>query len=181
MIPGHPHTVGTSPIPLYMRGWPPVHLGQDIDDPSGDLIDPSTTNASNLLPGYNPGYIPDSLLQQTTYDPTTALEAPSSVSLISTPQEVAAQQAAAQQMYASAVAAGTMTPAQAASAVAQFTSGAVALANAAAGVSAAPSPRVALPVATAPNPLTAATVIPGVPNYILLAAAAIAAVAMGSK
>jgi len=46
----------------------------------------------------------------------------------------------------------------------------------------APAPRVALPaVATAANPLTAATVIPGVPNYILLAAAAVAALAMGRR
>jgi len=187
MIPGHPHTVQSSPVPLYMRGMGAIqyHLGQDdgpilfsdvqtpIDttmyDPSGDLIPPSSS-ASGFLPSI-PAVTP---ISTTMYDPSGGLVAPVS--------NLSAQDQALAQLYQSSVAAGTMTPAQATSAIAQLMTGAAAVAKAATGVSTAPSPRVAVPaVATAPNPLTASTVIPGVPNWTLLAAAAVAALVMGSK
>jgi len=181
MIPGHPHTVGASPIPLFMQGW---QLGDDsgiifsdvttpIDtstyDPSGDLIPPSS-GSSGFLPSI-PAVTP---MDTSMYDPSGSLVAPVS--------NLSAQDQALAQLYQSSVAAGTMTSAQASSAIAQLVTGAAAVAKAATGVSTAPSPRVAVPaVATAPNPLTASTVIPGVPNWTLLAAAAVAALAMGSK
>jgi len=179
MIPGHPHTVESSPVPLYMRGMGAAihwHLGQDetpIDttmyDPSGDLIPPSSS-ASGFLPSI-PAVTP---IDTTMYDPSGGLVAPIS--------NLSAQDQALAQLYQSSVAAGTMTQAQATSAIAQLMTGAAAVAKAATGVSTAPSPRVTLPaVATAANPLMASTVIPGVPNWTLLAAAAVAALVMGSK
>jgi len=179
MIPGHPHTVRSSAVPLYMRGigrlW---HLGQDeatIYDPTGDLIPPSSGDSGGFLPSIPAPIVAPGSIDPSMYDPNAPLIAPTS-SL--TPQDQALAQ-----LYQSSVAAGTMTPAQAASAIAQLSTGAAAVAKAATGVSTAPSPRVTLPavVATAPNPLTAATVIPGVPNWTLLALAAAAALAMGSK
>lgn len=177
-------TVRSSVVPLYMRGlqlgaiqW---HLGQDaIDptmyDPSGDLIPPSSGDSGGFLPSLPAPIVDPGSIDPSIYDPTAGLIAPTS--------GLSAQDQALAQLYQSSVAAGTMTPAQAASAIAQLSTGAAAVAKAATGVSTAPSPRVALPavVATAPNPLTQATVIPGVPNWTLLAAAAIAALAMGSK
>jgi hypothetical protein len=184
MIPGHPNTVGASPIPLYMQGFKPIsyHLGQDLMDPSTydpgfDLV-PPVDGTFELLP---------SIPAVTPID--TASELSPGGTLIAPPTPPSPSAAPAMQpaltpsqltqLYQSAGAAGTMTPAQVNSAIAQLAAGAGAVATAAAG----PAPRVTLPavVATAPNPLTASTVIPGVPNYILLAAAAIAAVAMGSK
>jgi hypothetical protein len=175
-------TVRSSVVPLYMRGV--MHgLGQDDDggilfsdvnpidttiyDPGG-LVDPSVsdTGSLDLLPSI-PAVTP---IDTTMYDPTTPLVAPTAVD---------PQTAALAQMYQSSVAAGTMTQAQANSAIAAL---ATASASVAKGLTTAPAPRVALPaVATAANPLTAATVIPGVPNYILLAAAAVAALAMGRR
>jgi hypothetical protein len=189
MIPGHPHTVGAHPVPLYMRGLGAIewHLGDDsgilfsdvqtpIDttmyDPSGDLIPPSFASdyggsGISLLPGI-PAVTP---IDPSMYDPTGGLVAPVS--------NLSAQDQALATLYKNSVAAGTMTAAQASSAIAQLmTTGAAA----AKGLTTAPSPRVSVPaVATAPNPLTAATVIPGVPNFVLLLAAAGAAFAMGSR
>lgn len=188
MIPGHPHTVESSPVPLYMRGlgaaihW---HLGQDdgpilfsdvqtpIDttmyDPSGDLIPPSSS-ASGFLPSI-PAVTP---MDTSMYDPSGSLVAPIS--------NLSAQDQALAQLYQSSVAAGTMTSAQATSAIAQLMTAGAATAKAAQGLTTAPSPRVSVPaVPAAANPLTASTVIPGVPNWTLLAAAAVAALVMGSK
>jgi hypothetical protein len=178
MIGYHPHTVAASPIPLYLQG-----LGQDEDptiyDPSGDLIPPSSFSPvpSDLLPGI-PAVTP---IDTSMIDAGGSLIAP-----VTPPSPAAApamqpglSPAQLTQLYQSAGAAGTMTPAQVNSAIAQLAAGAGAVATAAVG----PAPKVTLPavVATASNPLTAATVIPGVPNYILLGIAAIAAMAMGSK
>jgi hypothetical protein len=180
MIPGHPHTVRSSDVPLYMRGlgaaiqW---HLGQDgMDpttyDPSGDLIPPSSGDIGSgggftLLPSI-PAVTP---IDPTMYDPTAGLTAPIS--------NLSAQDQALATLYKNSVAAGTMTPAQASSAIAQLiTAGS----SAAKGLTTAPSPRVAVPaVPGGVNPLTASTVIPGVPNFVLLAAAAVAAFAMGQR
>lgn len=187
MIPGHPHTVRSSPVPLYLKGFPPPghHLGQDMEPSSydfgSDLISPGTDSISSMLPGI-PAVTP---MDTTSFAPGGTLIAPTSAPLSLTSAQTAAlnmqpglSPSQLTQLYQSAAAAGTMTPAQAASAIAQLSTGAAAVAAAAAG----PAPRVALPaVATTANPLTAATIIPGVPNYLLLGIAAIAAVAMGSK
>jgi hypothetical protein len=172
MIPGHPHTVRSSDVPLYMRGWT-LGLGDDptMYDPSGGLIDPtapsSSSGAFDLLPSI-PAVTP---IDTSMYDPTAGLTAPIS--------NLSSQDQALAQLYQSSVAAGTMTAAQASSAIAQLiTSGA----SAAKGLTTAPSPRVAVPaVPGAANSLMAATVIPGVPNIVLLLAAAGAAFAMGSR
>jgi hypothetical protein len=168
MIPGHPHTVSSSPVPLYLQG-----LGQDLEDPtmydpSDDLVPP--TSDIPISTGFLPSISAVTPIATSTYDPTTALIAPPATD---------PQTAALAQMYNSSVAAGTMTPAQAASAIAQLSQGAAAVATAATGT----SPKVAMPtaVATAANPLTASTIISGVPNYVLLAAAALAAVAIGKR
>jgi hypothetical protein len=176
MIGYHPHTVAASPIPLYLQG-----MGQDdpvMYDPSGDLIPPSYGDASGFLPSLGPvSPIDTSMIEPggTLIAPSAAPPSPAAISAM----QPSLSTAQLTQLYQSAGAAGTMTPAQVNSAIAQLAAGAGAVAVAASG----PAPRVALPavVATAPNPLTQATVIPGVPNYILLAAAAIAAFAMGSK
>ncbi len=171
MIPGHPHTVRSSDVPLYMRGW---HLGLGDDptmyDPSGDLIPPSsgdTGGGFDLLPSI-PAVTP---IDTTMFDPTGGLTAPIS--------NLSAQDQALAQLYQSSVAAGTMTPGQASSAIAQLISAST---TAAKGLKTAPSPRVSVPaVPGGANVLTASTVIPGVPNWTLLAAAAVAAFAMGSR
>jgi hypothetical protein len=178
MIPGHPHTVQASDVPLYMRGlgaaiqW---HLGQDgMDpttyDPSGDLIPPSSGDAGggfDLLPSI-PAVTP---IDTTMYDPTAGLTAPIS--------NLSSQDQALATLYQHSVAAGTMTPGQASSAIAQLISSST---SAAKGLTTSPSPRVSVPaVPGATNALTASTVIPGVPNFVLLAAAAAAAFAMGSR
>jgi hypothetical protein len=184
MIPGHPNTVRSSPIPLYLQGFNPIkyHLGQDdvesaIYDGGLDLV-PDPNNTLTLLPSI-PAVTPmdtsselspgGSLISPSYTPPTPATYSALQPAL--TPSQLT-------QIYQSAGAAGTMTPAQVNSAIAQLAQGTAAVAAAAAG----PAPRVAVPaVATAPNPLTASTIISGVPNYLLLAAAAIAAVAMGGK
>jgi len=171
MIPGHPHTVRSSDVPLYMRGW---HLGLGDDptmyDPSGDLIPPSsgdTGGGFDFLPSI-PAVTP---IDTTMYDPTAGLQAPVS--------NLSAQDQALAQLYQSSVAAGTMTAGQASSAIAQLISSS---STAAKGLTTAPSPRVSVPaVPGAANALTASTVIPGVPNFVLLLAAAGAAFAMGSR
>jgi hypothetical protein len=179
MIPGHPHTVRTTPIPLYMRGigrlW---HLGQDdptIYDPSGDLIPPSSSDPGSVfLPSLPAPIVAPGSIDPSMYDPNAPLIAPTS--------GLSAQDQALAQLYQSSVAAGTMTPAQATSAIAQLMTAGAATAKAAQGLTTAPSPRVAVPaVPGAANSLTAATVIPGVPNWTLLAAAAVAAFAMGQR
>jgi hypothetical protein len=179
MIAGHPHTVRTSPIPIYMRGLGAIewHLGQDggdptMYDPSGDLIPPSfaSDNGVPFLPSI-PAVTP---IDPSMYDPTGGLVAPVS--------SLSPQDQALATLYRNSVASGTMTPAQATSAIAQLMTAGANTAKAAQGLTTAPSPRVAVPaVPGAANPLTAATVIPGVPNFVLLAAAAVAAFAMGSK
>jgi hypothetical protein len=189
MIAGHPHTVRTSPIPIYMRGLGAIewHLGDDsgilfsdvqtpIDttmyDPSGDLIPPSfaTDYGTPFLPSI-PAVTP---IDPSMYDPTGGLVAPVS--------NLSPQDQALATLYKNSVAAGTLTPAQGASAIAQLMNAGAATAKAAQGLTTAPSPRVTVPaVPGAANVLTQSTVIPGVPNFVLLAAAAVAAFAMGSK
>jgi hypothetical protein len=177
MIPGHPHTVGASRVPLYLQGW---QLGQDIVDPtmydpSGDLV-PTPDTILNLMPSI-PAVSP---METSTYDPSTGLIAPggdvSSMQPSLSPSQLT-------QLYQSAAAAGTMTPAQAASAIAQLSTGAAAVAKAATGVATAPSPRVALPAvaAAAPSALMSATIWPssGVPNILLIVGALLGAKVVG--
>jgi len=180
MIPGHPHTVRSSDVPLYMRGW---HLGLGDDptmyDPSGDLIPPSSGDIpiDETLFLDTGVQIPSALsptpgtIDTTMYDPTAGLTAPIS--------NLSSQDQALAQLYQNSVAAGTMTAAQANSAIAQLITASTAAAK---GLTTAPSPRVAVPaVPGAANSLMASTVIPGVPNIILLLAAAGTAFAMGSR
>jgi hypothetical protein len=178
----HPHTVRDSMVPLYMRGW---QLGQDtidpiIYDPGGDLVPPSEFTPLVLAPSGA-----DLNLQPTIYDPTTGLIAP-------VPASTPGLQLAP--MYQSAVAAGTMTPAQAAAALAQNSGGTLTLAQATAalaqvasgvtsvvkaaatGLSTAPSPRVAVPAVpgAATSLLNSQSIIKGVPDLAILGIAALA-------
>ena len=182
MIPGHPNTVRSSPIPLYLQGIK-YHLGQDdvesaIYDAGNDFV-PAPDSSFTLLPSI-PAVTP--MDTSSELSPGGSLISPTYTPL--SPTGMTALQPALTpsqliQIYQSAGAAGTMTPAQVNSAIAQLAAGAGAVATAAVG----PAPKVALPavVATAPNPLTASTIISGVPNYMLLALAAVAALAMGGK
>lgn len=181
MIPGHPHTVGAHPVPLYMRGlgaaiqW---HLGQDgtdptMYDPSGDLIPPSSDSGGgfDLLPSI-PAVTP---IDTSMYDPSAGLTAPIS--------NLSAQDQALAQLYQSSVAAGTMTPAQGASAIAQLMSASAATATAAKGLTTAPSPRVTVPAVpgAASSLLTSQSIIKGVPDIALIGLAAVAAFAMSQR
>jgi hypothetical protein len=182
MIPGHPNTVRSSPIPLYLQGHPlkSYHLGLGQDDVESAIYDGGLDSvpSSGFLPSIpavtpmdtSSELSPGGSLISPTYTPDT----PNTYSAL----QPSLSTAQLTQLYQSAGAAGTMTPAQVNSAIAQLAAGAGAVATAAAG----PSPRVALPavVATAPNSLTASTIISGVPNYMLLMAAVVAAVAMGA-
>jgi hypothetical protein len=175
MIGYHPHTVAVSPIPLYLQG-----MGQEdptIYDPSGDLVPPPAGGVDFLpsIPAVSP-------MDTSMIEPGGTLIAPSAAP--PSPSALPAMQPSLSttqltQLYQSAAAAGTMTPAQAASAIAQLSTGAAAVAQAAAG----PAPRVALPavVATAPNALMSATLWPssGVPNILLIVGALLAAKVAG--
>ena len=180
MIPGHPNTVRSSPIPLYLQGIK-YHLGQDdvesaIYDAGLDSVPDSSFTLLPSIPAVTPmdtssELSPGGSLISPTYTPLS----PTGMTALQpalTPSQLT-------QIYQSAGAAGTMTPAQVNSAIAQLSTAAGAVATAATGA----APRVALPavVATTPNPLTASTIISGVPNYMLLALAAVAALAMGGK
>lgn len=136
---------------------------------------------------YDPGNV---LVEPTDFSPSIPagdvfLPQPSDLNLVPSTYEPNANlipPATLAQLYTSAAASGSMTPAQANSAIQQLFSASAATAKAATGLTTAPSPRVAVPaVPGAANPLTAATVIPGVPNWTLLAAAAIAAMVMRSR
>jgi len=172
-------TVRTSIIPMYMRGFPsPHHLGQDgtidtsIYDPSGDLI-PPTSDIPVSTGGFLPSIGPVTPIATSTYDPTASLIAPAPLD---------PQTQALAQLYQSSVAAGTMTQAQANSAIAQLATGAAAVAKAATGVSTAAAPRIALPaVATTPSILTQSTMIPGIPDIAILGGGLLLAVAMMGK
>lgn len=177
MIPGHPNTVRSSPVPLYMQG---LHLGQDLEpsmyDPGLDLVPPTPMPDLDLLPSI-PAVTPIDTISEiapggsliSPFTPPSPAAAPAMQPSL-TPAQLT-------QLYQSAGAAGTMTPAQVNSAIAQLAAGAGAVATAAAG----PAPKVAVPVALPPSALTASTIIPGVPNYILLGGAVIAALAMVAK
>jgi hypothetical protein len=174
MIPGHPNTVRSSPIPLYMQG---LHLGQDLEpsmyDPSLDLVPPAPD--TSFLPSI-PAVTPIDTISEiapggsliSPFTPPSPAAAPAMQPAL-TPAQLT-------QLYQSAGAAGTMTPAQINSAIAQLTAGAGAVATAASGA----APKVAVPaVAAMPtNVLTAASFIPGVPNYLVIAAAAFAFIVM---
>lgn len=164
-------TVRSSMVPLYMRGFPPVHLGQDdgslpIDttsyDMSGDLIPPpsaiidTTTEApaggwTNLIP-------PDSSV--------TPAEAALTLQPGYTPTQLATY-------YNNAAAAGTITPAQAAAAIAQISK------SATAGLSTAPSPRVSVPAVPGASLLSQSSIIKGVPDIAVLGIGLLAVFAMG--
>jgi hypothetical protein len=171
-------TVRTSIIPMYMRGFPsPHHLGQDgtidtsIYDPSDDLIPP--TSDIPVSTGLLPSIGPVTPMSTTMYDPSGNLIAPAPLD---------PQTQALAQLYQNSVAAGTMTQAQANSAIAQLATGAAAVAKAATGVSTAAAPRVALPaVATTPSIFTQSTMIPGVPDILLLGGGLLLAVGLAGK
>jgi hypothetical protein len=167
-------TVRSSVIPLYMRG-----LGQDdptMYDPGGDLIPPSSSSGSGDIGPLLPSIGPVTPIDTTMYDPSTGLVAPVST--------LTQQDQALAQLYQSSVAAGTMTPAQAASAIAQLSAGAAAVAKAATGVSPSVAPKVALPaVATSPSILTSQTLLPGsgIPDIAIIGGVGILLVAMMGK
>jgi hypothetical protein len=156
MIPGHPHTVRSSDVPLYMRGFP-LHLGQD--DGSGIIFSDVQTPIDTSM--YDPGA---NLVPPATLDPQTQALA---------------------QLYRSSVAAGTMTPAQGASAIAQLMTASASAAKTAQGLTTAPSPRVAvrpIPGKTG-SILTSETIIPGFPDLAVIGLGAVImfAVVSGAK
>jgi hypothetical protein len=192
MIAGHPHTVRSSHVPLYMQGIAErlSGLGQDeggadpmpvpIDTTSyegGDLVFPSDFGAPNpvlLIPSGS-----DLNLDPSTFEPTGGL--------VNTVPTLTNNQRDIANLYAQAVASGTMTPAQAHSAAAaQITQAAATVAKAAGGsgvnLGPGPSPRVGVPAV----PGSAASLftqqsIPGIPNWALLALLGVGALAMGRR
>lgn len=163
-------SVSSSRVPLYMQGWP-THamlegLGDDFSDAENIFLD---TGLSIPEPG---------TIDTTMYDPSGSLVAPAS--LPTNTQDIA-------NLYASAVATGAITPGQAASMAAQAINAAGNITKAL-GPSYAPSPRVAtrLPAATVPSSLTssltAATIVPGIPNIAVIGGGLLLALAaMGGK
>jgi hypothetical protein len=193
-------TVASTRVPLYMQGWPPhgmlAGLGQDptMYDPGSTLVDPTvsmdptmydpgTTLISpteiNPLPNvFLPSIGPVTPIPTSMYDPAGNLVAPAALP---------PQTQAMANMYSQAVAAGTMTPAQASAAVAQLLTAGTAVAKAATGTATSVAPRVALP-ATAPSSFTAALTslfgpqpAGGIAPGYLLAAGLVLVLALGRK
>jgi hypothetical protein len=182
MIAGyHPHTVGDSGVPLYMRGFPALSgMGQDGGDPS--MYDPS---GGLTPPDFGPINAPvilapsgaDLGLEPSIFDPTGPLVAPAS--LPQNTQDIA-------NLYASAVATGTITPAQAAANAAALINASANVAKAAAGPNYSPSPRVTVPLHGAASSVTSAltqsTMLPGIPNFAVIGGGLLLAFAlMGGK
>jgi hypothetical protein len=178
MIADHPHTVRTSPVPLYMQGFL-GEFGQDdsIDpstfDPGSTLIDTSSLDVSNpplvLLPSGS-----DLNLNPTMFDPTGPL--------INTVPSVSGNTQDIANMYAGAVASGAITPAQAAA-------GAAGAINAASKAitpfifpkTTGPSPRVATSaVPSVASLFTGSSIIKGVPNVAVIGGVLLLALAFAS-
>jgi len=184
----HPHTVRSSSVPLYMQGFhypPPVdHLGEfgQIDTTS---YDPTTGLVDTTPPDFTPLVLlpsgADLNLSPTTFDPTGGL--------VNTVPTISSNTQDIANMYAGAVAAGTITPAQAAS------QAAAAVATAAKAVASGsnnpfifpttgPAPRVATPAVPGAfsSLFSSQTIIKGIPDILLIGGLALFAfAAMGRR
>jgi hypothetical protein len=204
MIEGyHPHTVRASRTPLYLMGLGELgELGQDpalVDTMSIDpmwtdtpppAIDPTMYEGGSLVPNVPSDFYPnnplllipsgaDLNLQPSSFDPAG--------NLLNTGPTITSNQQDIANLYAQAVASGTMKPGVASSsavAAAMKSAADVTKAASAGGVNLAPgpSPRVGVPAVpgSAASVLTQQS-IPGVPNWALFALAAVAALAMGKR
>jgi len=173
----HPHTVRSSAVPLYMQGFPRLdQIDTTFVDPGFTLVDttPPFLAPQTDIPFFSASPTP---IDTTMFDPTGGL--------VNTVPVVDSNTRDIANMYAGAVASGSMTPAQAANATAQ--------AIAAAGAAAKPfapslgpgaSPRVAVrPPGQAPAAASVLTrqSIPGVPNWALFALLGVGVLAMGRR
>ena len=170
-------TVRSSAIPMYMQGWPPPAMLAGMEGMGDDTSDQL---AIDLAEGYGTGTptgAPVSI-DSTMFDPGS--------NLIINPPALSANQQDIANMYAGAVATGTITPAQAAAgttqSIAALANAAGTVAKAATGASTAPSPRVTVPIASSVSPLASSTIIPGVPDLAIVGGGALLLFAlMGAK
>lgn len=169
MIAGHPHTVSSSRVPLYMQGIS-RRLGQD----GGLTIEPST---------YDPGtslVTPPDLMIDTTSElsPGGTLIAPAGVDTFSpsvSPQALA-------ELVQSAAASGAISQQQANAQLAQLAAAGANVAKAATGIATAPSPRVGVPaVPGLTSLLSSQSIIKGVPDILILGGGLLAIAAMGKR
>lgn len=200
-------TVASSRVPLYLQGFPsPAMLGQDDSFSEDYFLDTGEyfdfTPPAPVIPDYHPmlpmPVAPDigTGIQTLTYDPMI-LTNPTLKPLLD--QGFTAQEA---QMINSAAASGHITNDQfqsilsgnhsfdqikntifgaANTAAAQVAALKAASAAAAAKLPPGPAPRVATPTPGSAASLLTQQSIPGVPNWALLAAGAVALVAMGKR
>lgn len=171
MIAGHPHTVSSSRVPLYMQGIS-RRLGQDGTD---FTIEPST---------YDPGtslVTPPDLIIDTTSElsPGGTLIAPAGVDTFTpsvSPQALA-------ELVQSAAASGAISQQQANAQLAQLAAAGANVAKAATGIATAPSPRVAVPAVpgSISSLLSSSSIIKGIPDIFVIGGGLLAIAAMGKR